>query len=175
MEWDGDPRRRLDSLTGVIHHFADAWERRGNPNRRSQEQDRLLQKWTGRPSRGRPLHRSTRPIQACCRTGVSRTPQLDRPRRGESNINRSLSKTPSDCHLDVLDQEDEVELVGRALLELRYQMHVERPRVIRFSVHQQSTTADAVADGGRPLHDIAQEACAEPPALVMEIDAEPRE
>lgn len=32
MNWDGDPRERLDSLPGIVHHFSDAWERRANPN-----------------------------------------------------------------------------------------------------------------------------------------------
>lgn len=31
MDWDGEPRQRLDSLPGIIHHISDAWERRANP------------------------------------------------------------------------------------------------------------------------------------------------
>ncbi len=32
MNWDGDPRQRLDSLAGIVHHISDAWKRRTNPN-----------------------------------------------------------------------------------------------------------------------------------------------
>ncbi len=32
MMWDGDPRQRLDSLTGIVHHLSDAWARRAYPN-----------------------------------------------------------------------------------------------------------------------------------------------
>ena len=32
VAWDGEPRERLDSLPGVLHHLADAWARRREPN-----------------------------------------------------------------------------------------------------------------------------------------------
>jgi aryl sulfotransferase len=32
VDWEGTPRERLDSLPGVLHHLADAWARRQEPN-----------------------------------------------------------------------------------------------------------------------------------------------
>ncbi len=32
IDWDGNPRDRLDSLPGVMHHLSDAWARRHEPN-----------------------------------------------------------------------------------------------------------------------------------------------
>ena len=32
IDWDGDPRRSLDSLPGVMLHLGDAWQRRSRPN-----------------------------------------------------------------------------------------------------------------------------------------------
>jgi hypothetical protein len=32
VAWEGRPTERLDSLPGVLHHLADAWERRSEPN-----------------------------------------------------------------------------------------------------------------------------------------------
>jgi len=32
IDWEGDPRRQLDSLPGVIRHTTDAWARRHEPN-----------------------------------------------------------------------------------------------------------------------------------------------
>jgi hypothetical protein len=32
VRWEGDPRERLDSLTGVMWHLSDAWQRSTQPN-----------------------------------------------------------------------------------------------------------------------------------------------
>lgn len=67
-----------------------------------------------------------------------------------------------------------MQIVGRALLELRDQMKVEVPGGLRLGVHQQSSTADLVRDRGDPCDDVGQQTSAEPVVLVVEVDSEAR-
>jgi len=65
-----------------------------------------------------------------------------------------------------------VEFVGRARFERGNEVAGEAACVLGLTVHEQSTTADVVADRGRTLDHIAQQRRPQAVSFVLEVDAE---
>ena len=76
---------------------------------------------------------------------------------------------------DVLHQQHEVQLIGRAVLELGHEVTIEVAGVVRLGVHQQATTTDVVGQLEQPGEDVLQQCRAETATLVSDVDAEPGE
>ena len=68
---------------------------------------------------------------------------------------------------------DRVQLAGRARFGLRHEMQVELACLLRLAVHQQTSTADLLADRRHPLDHVAQQRRAQATAFVVTVDTEP--
>lgn len=71
---------------------------------------------------------------------------------------------------DVLHQEHEVQIVGRARLELGDEVQVEVSSLVGLGVNQERTAADVVGELQQSSEHILQERRAQPQAFVMDIN-----
>lgn len=73
---------------------------------------------------------------------------------------------------DIFEKQHEVEVVGGALLEFRYQMPIEASRSIGLGMHEQTPAADLVVDRGHADKHIPQQAGTKALPLVIPVYAE---
>jgi hypothetical protein len=66
-----------------------------------------------------------------------------------------------------------VHVVGRAGLELGYEVEVEIWRLLGFGVNEQAPATDVVGELDQADEDVLEQAGPEPVALVVDVDAEP--
>ena len=75
----------------------------------------------------------------------------------------------------VFHEQHEVKFVGRTGLELGYEMNVKVAGVGGFSVDEQASTTDAVAEFSEPSEDVLEHASCKAGALVVDVHAESSE
>jgi hypothetical protein len=74
---------------------------------------------------------------------------------------------------DVLHEQDKVQVVGRAGLELGYEVEVEISPLLGLGVNQQARAPDVGGELDQADEDVLEQASPEPVALVVDVDAEP--
>jgi hypothetical protein len=76
---------------------------------------------------------------------------------------------------DVFHEQDEVHVVGRAGLELGYEVKVEISRLFRLGVDDKAPATDVVSELDQTDEDVLEQAGPESVALMIDVDAEPRQ
>ena len=66
-----------------------------------------------------------------------------------------------------------MQVICRARLKLGHKVKVERPGLLGFGVDQQAPATDVVGEHDQAGKDILEEPCAEPVALVVDVDGKP--
>lgn len=84
-------------------------------------------------------------------------------------------RSPAKGLAHVFHEQDEVQIVGRARLELGDQVKIEGAGRRRLGVHQEAATADVLRQFEQACKDVLEEACAEPAALMCGVDTEASE
>lgn len=110
-------------------------------------------------STGQPANRRRPPYQA-----------PHRPAR-----DRAGGRSAAEGATNVLHQQNEVHIVGRARLEVGYEVEVEGPSLFGLGVHEQAATTDVLRELDKPDEEVLQQGRPQSPALVIHIDAQPGE
>jgi hypothetical protein len=84
-----------------------------------------------------------------------------------------LTRSTQEGATDVFHEQDKVHVVGRAGLELGYEVKVEISRLFGLGVDEKAPATDVVGELDQPGEDVLEQAGPEPVALVVDVDAEP--